>query len=367
MRHCTKCLMAETKPGLILDDKGICQACHNSELKKRIDYDKRFKELKKLCSSYKRKDGYYDCIVPISGGKDSHFQVYVIKKILGMNPLLISVGDQFKKTKAGKQNFRNISEAFGCDIMQLHLNYSLARKMVRIAFEELGSPTWPIDRAIYCYPIRMGINMNIPLIVYGENVSYEYGGVLNKESYSAKDQINNDVAKKIDFNLWKKHNITDKELNMLLYPTDKEIKNARLEPIYLSYFIPWDGYHNYQTARKFGFKSLEHEWKREGYIEDYDQIDSIGYLLNVWMKYPKFGFARTTDVVGYWIRGGKITKEEGIKLIRENDHKLDQKVLQDFLDFTGYTHKEFWNIVEKFWNRNIFEKVNGKWKLKDNS
>ena len=278
--------------------------------------------------------------------------------------MLVSVSDPFTKTKAGQNNSNNITEAFGCDMIVLNLNPALVRKMVRIAFEELGSPTWPIDRAIYVFPIRMAINMKIPRVIYGENVSYEYGGVLQKETYSAKDQINNDVAKKVDFTLWTNNDILQNELNMLMYPSPEEIDASELEPIFLSYFIPWDGYRNYQIAKKYGFRDLTHEWHREGYIEDYDQIDSIAYLMNVWMKYPKFGFARATDVVGYWIRSGKITREEGMTLIKQHDHKLDQRVLDDFLTFAEYTYKEFWDIVEKFWNRDIFEKRDELWQFK---
>lgn len=364
MKRCVNCLMPNTKPGLILNEAGVCQACVHAETKEKVDYDRRFEELKELCSRYKRDDGYYDCIIAISGGKDSHFQVYVFKELLGMNPLLVSVGDPFTKTKAGLHNIQNISEAFNCDLISLELSPDLVKRMVRTAFEEFGSPTWPIDRAIYCFPIRMAINMNIPLLVYGENVAWEYGGVQNEETCSAKDQITNDVAKNVDWELWYKNDIADKELNMLKYPGQEEIEHASLEPIYLSYFIQWNGYRNYQIAKKYGFRDLTHEWKRKGYIEDYDQIDSVAYLLNVWMKYPKFGFARATDVVGYWIRSGMITKEEATKLIRENDHLLDQKILDDFLKFAGYTDREFWNIVEKFWNRKLFEKINGIWQLK---
>jgi len=357
--------MPDTKPGLVLDNKGICQACRNYERRKNIDWTARYRELEKLSEKYRRNDGYYDCIIAVSGGKDSHFQAYIMRERLGMNPLLVAAGDPFTKTDAGQHNLRNMGEAFGCDLITLHLSPSLVRRMVRIAFEEFGSPTWPIDRAIYVYPIRMAINMDIPLIVYGENVSYEYGGVQEKETYSAKEQINNDVAKSVDFDLWLKNGISRSELNMLVYPSQDEIENARLEPIYLSYFIPWDGYKNYQVATKYGFKDLAHEWRREGYIEDYDQIDSVGYLINVWMKYPKFGFARAADMVGYWIRGERISREEGLKLIRQHDHRLDRRVLDDFLRFTGYTHREFWDIVEKFWNQEIFEKVNGEWVVKD--
>lgn len=363
MKYCKKCLMPETKPGLILDSEGVCQACRHYEMRKNVDYNHRFEQLKKLAAKYKRQDGYYDCLIAVSGGKDSHFQVYVMKELLGMNPLLVTVSDPFSHTEAGKHNIRNIAESFGCDLITLDTNPDLVRRMMRIAFEELGSPTWPVDRPIYVFPIRMAVNMQIPLVIYGENVAWEYGGVLYEETYSAKDQINNDVAKKVDFSLWTEHGITKDELNTFMYPAQEELDAVGLEPIYLSYFTPWDGYSNYQIAKRYGFRDLTHEWKREGYIEDYDQVDSVGYLINVWLKYPKFGFARATDVVGYWIRSGKITREEGIRLIKEHDHKLDQKVLDDFLQFAGYTDKEFWQVVEKFYNKEIFEKINGHWVL----
>jgi len=367
MKYCKNCFMPTTKPGLALDEQGICPACRHAEMRKDIDYDKRFEELKQLCKKYKRDDGYYDCIIAVSGGKDSTYQTYILKEILGMNPLLISTGDPFTKTNAGQHNIQNLCDTFNCDLISLQLSPNLVKRMVKIAFEEFGSPTWPIDRAIYCYPVKMAINMKIPLIIYGENVSWEYGGVLDhsQETYSAKDQIKNDVAKNIDFELWYQNGIIDKELNMLKYPSEEEIDAAKIEPIYLSYFIPWDGYRNYEVAKKYGFKDLTNEWHREGYIEHYDQIDSVAYLINVWMKYPKFGFARATDMVGYWKRAGRINKEKSLELIKEHDHKLDQKVLEDFLNFTGYTQREFWNIVEKFWNKEIFYKTrDGLWKLK---
>lgn len=365
MQRCESCLMPSTKPGLVLDIDGICQACRHAEMKKKIDYDKRFEELRHLCDRYRRDDGYYDSIVTVSGGKDSHYQVHVLKESLGMNPLLVTVGDPFSKTKAGLHNIQNICDVFNCDIISGQLSPNLVRRMMRISFEQFGSPTWPIDRAIYCFPIRIAINMRIPLIIYGENVSWEYGGVQEEQTYSAKEQINNDVAKKVDFQLWYENGITDRELNMLKYPSGEEIEEAELEPIYLSYFVPWDGYHNYQIAKKHDFEDLTDEWHRDGYIEDYDQIDSIAYLINVWMKYPKFGFARATDMAGYWVRSGKITREEAVRLIRENDHKLDRRILQDFLDYTGYSEEEFWNITEKFWNRDIFVKTDEGWRSKE--
>jgi N-acetyl sugar amidotransferase len=284
-----------------------------------------------------------------------------------MNPLLVSV-DNLSWTKIGRDNFFNIRDAFRCDCISLNLSPDTARKLCRKSFEKFGSPNWYWDRAVYVYPIRMAINMGIPLIIYGENIDYEYGGGQTEETPSALEQINNNVAKSYDWSVWLEDGeITMKDLNSCVYPSDEEIIKAKLEPVYLSYFVHWDGYNNYEISRKYGFKSLNDtgEWNREGYIEDYDQIDAIGYLVHPWLKYPKYGHARATDVSCYWLRNGRITREEAVKLVAEHDSKLDRKALEDFLSFTGYTEDEFWEIVEKLYNPEIFRKEEGKWVLKE--
>lgn len=363
MKYCKRCVMPDTRPGLKIGSDGVCEACKRMERRKSIDWKARQEKLKRLIRKYKRNDGYYDCVIAVSGGKDSHFQTYIMKEELHMNPLLVSVKDPFTHTKTGEHNLRNLSEAFEADLITYTLNASTTRKMLKIAFEEFGSPNWPIDLAIYSVPLKIAYSLKIPLVIYGENVAYEYGGPHAKDTPSAKEQIKNDVVKPIDWGWWYKKGIKKEEVEMIKYPSP-EIVDA-LEPIYLSYFYPWDGRKNYEIAKQYGFRSLCHEWKREGFIEDYDQIDSIGYLVHPWLKYPKFGHARATDVASYWIRLGYITREEGIELVRKNDHKLDQRALDDFLNFSGYTDKQFWNIVEKFWNRKIFKKIDGRWRLKN--
>jgi hypothetical protein len=202
--------------------------------------------------------------------------------------------------------------------------------------------------------------MDIPLVIYGENVSWEYGGTLDvdEEPYSALDIIENGVAEPVNFDLWYDHGLSDSDLNMIQYPSMSEIDTAGLEPIFLSYFYPWDGYKNYQVARRYGFRNLSNEWNRDGYVDDYDQIDAIGYLLNYFLKYVKFGFGRTTDVVGYWQRSDAIdiSLKKGRRLIEDHDHKLDRRVLDDFLDFTGYDHDEFWEVVESHRNTDVFDR-----------
>ncbi len=151
------------------------------------------------------------------------------------------------------------------------------------------------------------------------------------------------------------------EMNAILPPADEDIERVKPEPIFMSYFTPWDDEHNLQIAKYYGFRDLANEWRREGTVEDYAQIDSVAYMVHLWLKYPKFGFARTTDIVSRWVRKGKMSREDAIKLVMENDPKLDQKAMDDFIAFLGCTPKQFWDVVDNYWNKNLFEKVDDVW------
>ena len=365
MKYCKKCVMPDTRPGIKFNNEGICQACIHYEQRKKINWLKRYKELEKLCDRHRGSKGKsYDCIIAVSGGKDSHYQVAVMKEKLKMNPLLVTVEDNFPMTDAGLHNIKNISEAFGCDIISLKPNIKAQKIIMRKTFEKYGKPTWYIDRLIYTYPLHMGVKFNIPLIVYGENISFEYGGAQKKETYSAKEQINNGVASEMSMKEIASNKIREKELCLLQAPEQKDLK--KLDPMYLSYFIPWNSYNNYLFAKKRGFKDLTHEWERTHHIEDFDQIDSRGYLVHSWMKYPKFGHASATDYASRFIRYGLLTREEGIELVENHDHNLDTKCINDFCQFLGYSIEEFWKIVDKHYNKAIFKKDDfDSWVLKN--
>lgn len=360
--YCKRCLMPNTRPGSIFNEEGICQACRNYDNRKNIDWSKRKNELDKICKKYRRKDGYYDCVIPVSGGKDSHRLVYEMKIKRNMNPLLITVGDPFTKTDAGLKNYRNLGDTFGCDHILFDLSIDLFRKVTRIAFEEKGEPLKFLEVTIYTIPLKIAIKFGIPLVVFGENSAYEYG-TTDKENYSANNAILNSF-KNIDLNFWLQSGIPKNELNAIIPPAENELRKIKPEVIFMSYFIPWSSNINLGIARRYGFKDLTHEWKREGCIEDFEQIDSIAYMVHLWLKYPKFGFQRTSDIVSRRIREGKLNLSQAKKIIMQNDHKLDQRAMEDFINFLGYSTKEFWDIVEKFWNREIFKKIEERWIMK---
>lgn len=169
------------------------------------------------------------------------------------------------------------------------------------------------------------------------------------------------MFKSIDYDFWLQKGILKKELNSIIPPTEEEIKKVKPEVIYMSYFIPWSSVTNLRIAQRYGFRDLSHEWIREGYIENFEQIDSKAYLVHLWLKYPKFGFQRTSDIASRRVREGLLSLPEAKKLIKECDPKLDQLALDDFINSLGCTTKEFWDVVEPFWNREIFEKVDGVW------
>ena len=368
MRYCKKCVMPDTRPNIKFYDDGICSPCKNHERKKHINWGARWKELKELVDKYRGSNGdYYDCIITASGGKDSHFQTHIFKEKLGMNPLLVSV-DNFTWTETGRMNWNNIRSEFGVDAHMISLNPKVCKNLFRKAFFKLGSPSWYFDKAIYAYPLQIAIKLGIPLIIYGENTNYERGGSVNTDNPSALEQINNDVVKPVPWKDFLGDEISMKDVQPAVYPSKTDIEKANLNPIFLSYYVPWSSYDNYIFAKSRGFKSLEDtgEWIREGFMQQYDQIDTVGYLTHTWLKFIKFGHWINTDYLSTYIREGRISREKAVKYIIENEFKLDKKMLNDFLEFTSISEKEFWQTVDKFANRDIVEKRNSVWRLKKN-
>lgn len=360
--------MPDTRPYMKFDENGVCYPCNVAEKMKQTDWKKRWEELEELADKYRGINGdYYDCINTVSAGKDSYYQTYILKEKLNMNPLLVMV-DNCSWSQTGIHNWNNLLTEFGVDAHKLTLNPKVCKNLFRKALEKLGAPTWYWDRSAYAYPLQIAVKLNIPLVIYGEDTNYLYGGRHTDETPSAMKQITNDVSKLVDWDFWLDDKIAMKHMNPAIYPTEKQMKKIKLNSIFLSYYVPWSGYRNMEFARTRGFKTLDDtgEWKREGYLEQYDQIDTVGYLTQTWFKFPKFGHQRVTEVGSLFIREGRMTREEVVKKVIEEDWKLDRKILADFLDYIEYKEEDFWKIVDKYANREIVEKRDGAWRLKKN-
>lgn len=347
--------MPNTRPSLKFDENGVCYACLHFERQKTTDWNKRWKELEELCDKYRSSNGNGpDCAISVSGGKDSHFQTYVIKEKLNMNPILLTVGNT-DWTETGRKNLNNISDTFGCDIIQLMPNRRVTRIMTRKTFEDIGQPSWYVDSLVYAYPYRMAMNLGIKLLVYGEDVNYTYGGKFDEETPSALMQPENEIARPYKKEWLEDEQISDKDLDVTVAPSLDECKKFGLEPIYLSYFVPWNSHHNYQVAERWGFSHLGHEYTRENSIDNYDQVDSLSYLFNPFMKFLKFGHSVATDNASRWIRYGMKTREEMIPIVEEIDGKLDVGIVEKFREFVQMTPREFTEVMDKWYNQDLFE------------
>jgi N-acetyl sugar amidotransferase len=355
MKYCRRCLMPDTRPGIRFDDHGVCYPCLNYDMAKKTDWKSRWHQLEILCDKFRGCNGNgYDCAIAVSGGKDSHFQTYILKEKLKMNPVLLSAGN-VEWTETGKKNIENISDAFGVDLIMMNPNRNLARKMMIKSLEKIGSPSWYVDALAYAFPVKMAMKLGIKLLVYGEDVNYTYGGQHFHETNSALLQSQNDVVKP-EWDIWfKDGDISEKELDAAKQPDLDEVKKNGLQSIYLSYYLLWNSHHNYEVAERWGFQHIDHEHVRENFIENYNQVDSHSYLLNPYIKYLKYGHSIATDDASRWIRYGKKTREEMIPFVEERDGKLDIAIAEKFCQFTRISRSRLSQLLDRWYNPQLFE------------
>ena len=167
IKYCRTCVYPETKPDLSLDKDGICEACRYVNVKDTTDWEARRKELEEIFNDFKSKDGTnYDCVIPVSGGKDSTYQTYVVKHEFGLNPLCVSYHlPEF--TELGRKNLENLKR-LGVDCLEFTPNPEMCQMMQKIALKEFGDPQWPEHFGIFTVPVQVAVHYKIPLIVWGE-------------------------------------------------------------------------------------------------------------------------------------------------------------------------------------------------------
>jgi hypothetical protein len=272
---------------------------------------------------------------------------------LGMNPLLVTVTDSFSHTEAGTHNLRNLITKYNLNHWQYTISHDLFKRATRAAFEKTGEALKFVEYAIYRIPVRLAQAFGSPLVVFGENSSYEYGST-EEDNYIANPQIAGMVEKiKDEMPWWNNEGISSKEVESILPIWKLQQENPLV--IYMSHFYPWSSTVNLGVAKKIGFKDLDDtgEWKREGTIEQFEQIDSVAYMVHLWLKYPKFGFQRVADIASRRVREGLLKLEDAKKIVAEKDPILDSRAKKDFCECCGYKAEEFDAIVKKHWRSDV--------------
>lgn len=357
MKYCKKCVYPDTKPQLNLDENGICDACRSAEEKEKIDWDARRKELEKILEQYKHKDGSkYDCIIPVSGGKDSHFQTHVIKNVFGLNPLLVSFHPR-DFTELGRKNIENLKN-FGVDCIEFTANPIVYKKLAKFGLEELGDAAWPEHIGIFTVPVQVAVAYKIPLLIWGENPQMEYGGPAAASTKQYLDREWNEkyggyFLDKIKPESMVKYGIELKDLKPYLYPTDEEIRNVGVTGIFLGYYMKWDARSQVEIVKKLGFNVLDEP--NEGTYTNYENLDTKYVAMHDYFKFLKYGFGRASDHASIDIRNKRITREEGLKLVKEYEGKIPAKYYKEFLNDFDLTESQFLKICDKFTNKSLFK------------
>jgi N-acetyl sugar amidotransferase len=373
MKYCAKCLYPENaRPTIIFDEEGICSGCryHESRMKLEIDWDSRIGMFEKILDEAKdlarRRGNSHDCIVPVSGGKDSHYQVWLLKEKYGMNPLLVTFNHAFN-TPAGNRNLYNLVEKSGCDFIRYTAGLDSVRRISRYMLETVGDLTWHYHAGIRTYPFQVAVERNIPLIVWGEHGFAELTGIVSLEDFvefTRWTRKEHDMRGYEPSDLVGKGGITDKDIAPYIYPSDEEIARVEVRGIYLSNFICWNAKEQAdKMMEKWDFMPIAYE--RERTFNLHSKIEDHANDVHDFLKYLKFGYGRATDDASMEIRHGRMTREEGIEMVRKYDAR-EPSTLQTYCDFLCITKKQFYEWVEPMRDKRSWKRdVSGVWQPLD--
>lgn len=355
MKLCKNCLFPDTKPHLKFDEDGVCDACKYSEKKHTIDWNKRRQELKNILEKYRNKnEENYDCLIPVSGGKDSHYQAYVIKKEFGLNPLVVNFHPR-EQTELGRKNLDNL-KTLGVDCIEFSANPDVYKKLSLFGLTELGDPMWPEHIGLFQIPIKIAVHLKIPLLIWGENPIFEYGGPVTATSpYLDKSWLENYggyFLDKIKPSQLTQYGISKKELIPFIFPDENEIRNIGVTGVFLGYYLKWDARKQLEIVKKHGF-SVSKELS-EGTYTNFENLDSNIVPLHDYFKYLKYGYGRATDQASIDIRNNRMSRDEGLKLIETYEGNVPKKCLKWFLEEYELKFEEFVQICDKFTNKEIF-------------
>lgn len=358
LRYCTRCVMPDSKPDLKFDEHGVCSACRNFENRAEIDYAAREEELQRVLERYRSKSGTnYDCIVPVSGGKDSTYQVLQVLD-LGLNPLCVTATTDHL-TAIGRHNLDNI-KALGVDLIEVSTNPLVRRRINRLALEMVGDISWPEHAAIFTIPVRVAVQMQIPLIIWGENPQHEYGGPAaaaenNTLTRRWLEEFGGLLGLRVS-DLVGQVGITRRDLVQYTYPSDEELSRVGVSCIFLGYYRPWDGYRNALVAQAHGFHTFP--TTVEGSLVNYENLDNAQTGIHDYFKFLKFGFGRATDIACLHVRRGRLTRREAVRLVNKHDGKFPWTYLgvpiQDVLEPLEMTVDDFVEVCDRFTNKKIF-------------
>lgn len=364
IQFCKRCLYTTAHPlGLTLDSEGICSGCRIHEEKDRLDWAARWQKLERLVMPYRSRAGdNYDCIIPVTGGQDSYYIVYLVKERLGMNPLLVTYNKYFN-TPLGIHNLANLRIRFNCDILYQNVNPVSVKKITRSTLRRFGSIYWPILAGHSVFPVQTAVRYKIPLIIWGAHQGLEQVGMFSHEhevEMTRRYRKDHDLmGHEADDLLSIFDTLKEQDIWQYRYPDDSDLKTIGVRGIYLGNYMRWDPkVQHEQMMREYGYRTAE--FPRT--FDCYDYIDCFNYMgLHDQLKLYKHGYSKVTDHASREIRFGRLTREQGLVLVRRHE-QAPFKYQDQFCEWLGVTPRSLQFLLDQqrnphFWTQAEF----GQW------
>ena len=352
-----------TRPRITFDEQGRCNACVWAEKKGILDWDARHKKLEALLDRHRRDDGRFDCLVPVSGGKDGSYVAYQLKHKYGMNPLAMTVTPALP-LPLGERNLRAFIEC-GYNHISINPAYEAMRHLNKIGFIEMGVPYYGWLIAVHTAVLRSALGLDIGLVLYGEDGEVEYGGAMETAnnpiydvSYQKKVYLEGGYEKVLSAS-----GLTDGDLYFFRFASDNELNAQPVDLTHWSYFENWDPYRNYLVAKEH-CGLIEADDSNAGTFTNFSQNDQALYALHTYLMYLKFGFGRANQDACIEVRRGAMTRDQAVNLVRLYDGHYPEVFISQYLAYYKMKQAEFDAVLDRYANRALFEKIDGRWQPK---
>ena len=362
MKYCKTCITPYNRPNIRFDGEGNCN-CATRATKDAVDWVGRERLFREVVAHAKARSTRWDCVVPVSGGKDSTWQIVKCLEY-GLKPLAVTWRPP-GRTPLGQRNLENLV-SLGVDHLDFSVNPQVERRFTYLALAKYGTPALPMHMAIFSIPLNVAVKFEIPLVVWGENSAFEYGGTdearrgFKLESSWLKTY---GVTHGTTARDWVGEELSERDLAPYFWPSDSELEAKGVLAVFLGYYFRWDPQTSFAVARHYGFQERP-EGARTG-AWSYADIDDDFISIHHWLKWYKFGFTRTFDNLSVDIRAGRLTREEAIATLRARGDETPHEDIAKFCDWLGITKEHFFEVVEKFRNGDVWTKKGGKWRIDD--
>ena len=361
--YCRNCILPDTRPGVRLDENGVCYGCRNNQAKAAVDWDERAAAFRRIAEDAKRRSHGYDCVIPVSGGKDSFWQVVTCLE-LGLKPLCMTYAVA-GRTALGEANLKELIK-LGVDHFDFTVNPKVERRFIEKAFRKTAISGLTLHMGIYSAPINLAVRYDIPLVIYVENSAVDFGtedesltgAVVDRRWLQTFGVTNGTIAAD-----WVDEELSAADLIGFTLPSEEILEAKGVQAIFMGWYFPWNPENSYRIASAHGFRARE-EGARVGHL-DYVNIDDDFIAVHHHPKWHKFGITRSWDTLSIEIRHGRMTRDEAIEELRQLGDETPWDDIKLFCDYLGISRQEYFRILESFRNSEIWTRRDGRWLIED--